>query len=65
MLWIYLFLISVFIWVCRNHLVKRKDVPILLEPGAVSVHPPAPTLRSQQMKCYRCGGRKREYMNEG
>ena len=35
----------------------------VLNPGGYDVAPPATTVRSQQMSCHKCGGRKREYTN--
>ena len=39
-----------------SHLYKnsKSTKNKILEPGAVSLYPPAPTLRSQKVQCYKC-----------
>lgn len=48
---VFFLFVFVFRWF-QNKCQSKQFIPI--EPGAVSIAPPAPTLRSQEVHCYKC-----------
>jgi len=51
-------IISLLLFCTYSWCSRKNEHYTPLEPGAASVHPPAPLLRSQVMNCYKCGRKK-------
>ena len=53
----WIIIVFLFFILCKrvSNIIQKKDkTKGELEPGAVYTYPPAPTLRSQEFRCYKC-----------